>query len=121
MITSIGGPPEGMAASPPVQSETVAKVVVRDRSSQASAPEPKPVEVKPVETQPKSAATLVQEAAKEASADSPQDINVRFRIDQKTQDVTVFLLNQQTREVIRTIPPGEISKLKPGDLINLFA
>jgi uncharacterized FlaG/YvyC family protein len=121
MITSIGGASEGMAASPPAQADTVTKVVVRDHSTQA--PAPKPVEAKPVENQPKSVAAAVEEAVKEkqTAASSLQDINLRFRVDQKTQDVTVFLLNQQTREVIRTIPPNELSKLKPGDLVNLFA
>ena len=77
------------------------------------------------EAKPKSAATIVKEAAKEAAKETvssnPLDVYLRFRIDQKTQDVTVFLLNQQTREVIRTIPPSELAKLKPGDLVNLFA
>lgn len=49
------------------------------------------------------------------------DINLRFKINEETQDVTVFMLNRTTREVIRTIPPNELQKLQPGDLISLFA
>ena len=59
--------------------------------------------------------------ARKTSAPSPSEINVRFRVDEKTRDVTVFMLNRATREVIRTIPPGELAKLSPGDIVNLFA
>ncbi len=55
------------------------------------------------------------------NSSSSADINLRFRIDQKTQDITVYMLDRSTREVIRTIPPSELSKLTPGDLVSLFA
>ncbi len=52
---------------------------------------------------------------------SANDVTIKFKIDEKTQDVTVYLLDRASRKVVRTIPPEEISRLNPGDLLELFA
>ena len=120
MISAIAGQPEPIVASQPVQADVSANPAGRNQVASATVAASQPAEVKAIAPETKSAATMAKEAAK-AAVSSPLDINLRFRIDQKTQDVTVFLLNQHTREVIRTIPPSELAKLKPGDLVNLFA
>jgi uncharacterized FlaG/YvyC family protein len=120
MITPVVGAPETVALNSAVQPEVATKVPVREPIVPASAPEAPPAELKAAELSSKSALTEAHDAAKETASALP-NINVRFRIDEKTNDVTVYLLNQETRQVIRTIPPGEIAKLTPGDLVNLFA
>jgi uncharacterized FlaG/YvyC family protein len=120
MITSVAGAPDPVAVNLPVQPEIAPKAPVREQVVQASTSEPQPAEAKAAEANTKSAATPPEEVANESASHLP-NINVRFRIDQKTNDVTVFLLDQQTQQVIRTIPPGELTKLTPGDLVNLFA
>ena len=114
MLTSSVSPPEPIIGQPPrpVYTEPVVAAQNRATSVQSSPTTPPPAEANP---QP------VTAQAKQTPGNSPMDINLRFLIDQKTQDLTVFMLNQKTREVIRTIPPNELSKLKPGDLVNLFA
>ncbi len=46
--------------------------------------------------------------------------DLKFKIDEKTKDVTILILDRETRKVVRSIPPEEISKLEPGELLELF-
>jgi uncharacterized FlaG/YvyC family protein len=124
MITSSVRSPEPMVSQPPQEVYTELQAVQhRPPNAQASAPTPQSGEAKSAtETKPDEAKPQPASAAPDKpAAGNPMTIDVRFRIDQKTQDLTVFLLNRATREVIRTIPPGEQAKLTPGDLVNLFA
>ncbi len=64
-------------------------------------------------------------AAKSAPAQEPvsrqnENISLEFKVDPEKQDVTVLILDKSTRKVIRTIPPEELSKLREGDLVELF-
>ena len=115
MTTSVG-PTEPIAgqSSIPVYADTKAaeaQSTTRAAAVQANAAAAEPAQAK---------ATPAADAHK-AAGPSPTEINVRFRIDEKTRDVTVFMLNRATREVIRTSPPSELAKLTPGDIVNLFA
>jgi len=49
-----------------------------------------------------------------------KDVYLRFKVDEKTQDITIYILDRTTREVVRTIPSEELAKLKAGDLVSLF-
>lgn len=124
MITSSVRSPEPLVSQPsPEAYAEIQTAQHRPPNAQVSAPTPQPGEAKPAtETKPDEAAPQPASAAPEKpAASSPATIDLRFRVDQKTQDITVFLLNRATHEVIRTIPPGEQAKLTPGDLVNLFA
>ena len=44
---------------------------------------------------------------------------LKFQVDQDSNDVTVLILDASSHEVIRTVPPEELSKLTPGELIDL--
>ena len=124
MITSSVRSPEPLVSQP--SQEAYAELQTAQHrlpNVQMSAPTAPSGEAKPAtETKPDEAAPQPASAAPDKPTTSnPATIDVRFRIDQKTQDLTVFLLNRATHEVIRTIPPGEQAKLTPGDLVNLFA
>lgn len=54
-------------------------------------------------------------------ADRQSQISLVFKVDQQTRELTVFILDRTSRQVVRTIPADEIAKLNPGDLIELFA
>ena len=58
---------------------------------------------------------------KAAPASSGQNISLRFQVDDKTNDVTIFVVDHQAQKVLRTIPPGEMSTLSPGELLKLSA
>jgi uncharacterized FlaG/YvyC family protein len=68
-----------------------------------------------------------QKAAASQSAPTNQnliqmaDIRLRFQVDPKTNDVTVFLINRETHNVIRTIPPDELKNMPQGKLFEFFA
>jgi hypothetical protein len=65
------------------------------------------------------------EAGEPAASPSPQprtsDVVLRFNVDRETHEVTVYIMDRASRQIIRTIPPDELSKLKAGDLIELLA
>lgn len=73
-----------------------------------------------VETKPKDPAA---EAALQTATNNILHSNVRlhFRVDPKTHEVTVLMVDQKSKRVVRSIPPEEIGKLKEGDLVELFA
>jgi len=49
------------------------------------------------------------------------NVSLQFRVDDKTNDVTVFVVDRQSKKVIRSIPSSELSKLQAGDLLKLTA
>jgi uncharacterized FlaG/YvyC family protein len=65
------------------------------------------------------------EAAKQAAANAnsvlQSNVRLHFRVDPKTHEVTVLMVDQASKRVVRSIPPEEIGKLKEGDLVELFA
>jgi len=114
MTTSVGPtePVTGQASIPVYADNKAAEAQsIARAAAQANAPAAEPAQARPAPAAD----------AHKAAGPGPTEINVRFRIDEKTRDVTVFMLNRATREVIRTIPPSELAKLTPGDIVNLFA
>jgi len=62
-------------------------------------------------------------AAKSLAAATPgkgSEIMLRFQVDPQTRQVTIFVLDKTHRNVIRTIPPEEMARLKIGEIIDLF-
>jgi uncharacterized FlaG/YvyC family protein len=61
------------------------------------------------------------ELKKEKKFSNPHtDLTLKFKIDEETNDVTIVMVDRETRKVVRTIPPEEMTKLDPGELIELF-
>jgi hypothetical protein len=49
------------------------------------------------------------------------DCFLKFRVDEKTRDVTVYVIDRATKRVLRSIPPEELNTLQAGDLLELLA
>jgi uncharacterized FlaG/YvyC family protein len=49
------------------------------------------------------------------------NISLQFHVDDETQELTVFVVDRQSKRVLRSIPPGELYKLEAGDLLKLIA
>ena len=49
------------------------------------------------------------------------DVTLRFEIDSQTHDVTILILDKASQKVVRTIPPEEMARMDPGELLQLFA
>jgi uncharacterized FlaG/YvyC family protein len=96
--------PDVLARAPaPVETET------------PSAPVPKQQE--PTKTQ----APKQMESASAAMVSNSSKVSLQFRIDEKTKDVTVFVVDRNSKRVLRSIPASELAKLQAGDLLKLTA
>jgi uncharacterized FlaG/YvyC family protein len=49
------------------------------------------------------------------------DSYLKFKVDPKTNSITVYVLDRTTKKILRTIPPEELGKMASGDLLELFA
>ena len=49
------------------------------------------------------------------------NVSIHFRVDDKTDNVTVFLVDRKTKKVLRSIPVDELQKLQITDLLKLTA
>ena len=97
-------PPESGAAS-----RALAPVV---RAGTTPAAGQMPVEAdksaKPVETPPDQSGSF-------------SNVSIHFKLDDKTNDLTVIVVDQKSKRVLRTIPASELHKLQAGDLLKLTA
>ncbi len=58
---------------------------------------------------------------KEKFAKPLGDVSLKFKVDEDTHDVTVFIVDNASKKVVRTIPPEEMAKINAGELLQLFA
>lgn len=58
---------------------------------------------------------------KPAAADLIRDLRLQFRVDPKTNDIVVLMIDRATRRVVRAIPPQELAKFDKGQLLELIA
>jgi uncharacterized FlaG/YvyC family protein len=49
------------------------------------------------------------------------DVFLRFRVDGESHHITVFVIDRESRRVVRSIPPEELNKMQAGDLLELMA
>jgi len=49
------------------------------------------------------------------------DVVLKFRVDEKTQAVTVFVVDRASDSVLRTVPADELQKMSAGDLLKMAA
>lgn len=49
------------------------------------------------------------------------NVSIHFRLDDKTNELTVFVVDRKTKRVLRSIPASELHKLQAGDLLKLTA
>jgi len=72
----------------------------------------------------KAAAAAVEAERQKVQAEPARmqmNVQLKFKVDSETNDVTILILDRDSHRVIRTIPAEEISKLKEGELVELFA
>jgi uncharacterized FlaG/YvyC family protein len=48
------------------------------------------------------------------------DTFLRFMVDKKTNDITVYVVDRASHRVMRSIPPTDVNNLKAGDLLKLL-
>lgn len=52
---------------------------------------------------------------------SMANISLKFKIDEETRNITVYVIDRESKRVLRSIPPEEMNKLQAGDLVELLA
>jgi uncharacterized FlaG/YvyC family protein len=55
------------------------------------------------------------------SSNSLENISLHFRVDEETNNVTIFLVDRKSHKVLRSIPAAELQKMQIGDLLKLTA
>ncbi|NLF49711.1 MAG: flagellar protein FlaG, partial [Leptolinea sp.] len=61
-----------------------------------------------------------QEARAAYGANVPgNNTRLQFRVDEKTNDVTILIKDKDTDKVIRTIPPEAIKDIPAGQLMSI--
>lgn len=73
-----------------------------------------------VSTPPKAEPAPAEKEAP-APADSFRNIRLQFKIDPKTNDVTVLMVDVNARKVVRSIPAEELQRLDQGELVQMLA
>ncbi len=61
-----------------------------------------------------------QERKAEQAAEVERNLALRFRVDPDTHAVTVLLVDQATKRIVRSVPPEDLQKLNSGDLVHLL-
>jgi uncharacterized FlaG/YvyC family protein len=62
------------------------------------------------------------ETKKESNAvGGAPDVSIHFRVDDETNELTVFVVDRKTKRVVRSIPASELHKLQAGELLKLTA
>ena len=66
--------------------------------------------------------TLKQtESAPVALVNNDSNVGLKFRVNAKTKDVTVFVVDRNSKRILRSIPADELAKMQAGDLLKLTA
>jgi uncharacterized FlaG/YvyC family protein len=56
---------------------------------------------------------------KTEQASNLENVSIHFRVDDKSNAVTIFLVDRKSKKVLRSIPAGELQKMQIGDLLKL--
>ncbi|HEX2998060.1 MAG TPA: flagellar protein FlaG [Anaerolineales bacterium] len=62
-----------------------------------------------------------QTEAAAAQTGSASNVSIHFQLDDKTHELTLFVVDRKSKRVLRSIPASELHKLKAGDLLKLTA
>ncbi len=70
------------------------------------------------EQKPKSAVKQQEARSAYATNVAGSGTRLQFRVDDKTNDVTIMIMDKETDKVIRTIPPEAIKDIPTGQLME---
>jgi hypothetical protein len=59
-------------------------------------------------------------ASRRRSFNPLSDVMLKFKVDAKTNDVTILIVDRASRKVVRSIPSDEMARMDPGELLELF-
>ena len=105
--------PRSVKSTAPLPASKSAQVEVSAAATAAAAASRlgSPADPKAVKTDDKPALPIINSS----------DVSLHFKVDDKTNDVTVFVVDKASKKVLRSIPASELAKLGAGDLLKLTA
>jgi len=114
-IQPISRPPmtdarEPVQTRPTPQTQTAQNTAAAQANTTAARPKPQ-VEARPASEDKRTTLPI--------SNDS--NVSLLFRVDEKTNETTIYLVDRESKKVLRTIPPGELAKLSAGEILKLTA
>lgn len=98
----------------PARAKPVAQVQAEALSQAAASAAPRPgapAEPKPARVDENSTLPI----------SNGSNVTIHFRVDDETKELTMFVVDQKSKRVLRSIPDGELQKLQAGDLLRLTA
>jgi uncharacterized FlaG/YvyC family protein len=68
-------------------------------------------------------AKLSSQESDKASLPITNNSNVflKFKVDENSSNITVYVVDRETKRILRSIPPEDMNKLQTGDLLELIA
>lgn len=113
MISSMGKVEmDRVVAQSPAQPESTAQPAVKQQAVDKAAAQTQ------VENKVQERSAVEQKSAK--AANPMTDVSLKFRVDAKTNEVSILILDRASHKVLRTIPPDEMNRMNPGELLELF-
>ena len=97
----------------PAQSEPAVQPAAKQQAADKAAAATTQAESKAQER-----SAVEQKSAK--TANPMTDVSLKFRVDAKTNEVSILILDRASHKVLRTIPPDEMNRMNPGELLELF-
>jgi len=49
------------------------------------------------------------------------DVILKFKVNEETRNITLYVIDRESKRVLRSIPPEEMNKLQAGDILELLA
>jgi uncharacterized FlaG/YvyC family protein len=83
------------------------------KAQQVKAPVEEPVEQERSSTKP------VEKEPERINVSS--NVSVHFRVNDETNELTMFIVDRENKQVLRTIPASEFYKMPAGELLKLAA
>jgi uncharacterized FlaG/YvyC family protein len=82
------------------------------KAQQIKAPVEEPAEQERSSTKP---------VEKESRISVSSNVSVHFRVNDETNELTMFIVDRANKQVLRTIPASEFYKMPAGELLKLAA
>jgi uncharacterized FlaG/YvyC family protein len=96
----------------PPEAGTPVKLLINNQTESA-------VTQKPVASEPEVQPRQIEIHSEQG--EGPSNVSIHFRLDDQTNELTVFVVDRKTKRVLRSIPANELHKLQAGDLLKLTA
>jgi len=108
-----------LARAPAAQSETPAVPAAAAKPAAPTQDNSAAAKLAPIQAEAPAARPVESPTASAPLVGNASNVALQFRVDAKTKDVTVFVVDRSSKKVLRSIPASELAKLSSGDLVSL--